>query len=275
MPWVRIDEHALNHVKILALSHGAFRLWVEGLAHCQKHLTDGLISQAALRGFRYVRSAWVAELTRQVDGMAALWLASEQGWHVHDYLQWNDTKAKVLSDRKQAKDRMDRLRGRAPCSPEQHTEQVTERTENERCTTTTSTTTDGGFTDPKPPSPLDGFDEFWRVYPRHEARKKAEKAWISIKRRPPLAEIVAAVRVHSRSIAWRKDGGQFIPHAATWLNGRRWEDEAIEEDEPLPLEPVEGWFDECRRLHNRTCNGRVAHDTQMYLDAERAKKVLA
>ncbi|MNH08813.1 hypothetical protein D3C79_682460 [compost metagenome] len=27
------------------------------------------------------------------------------------------------------------------------------------------------------------------------------------------------------STDWTKDGGQFIPHAATWLNGKRWEDE--------------------------------------------------
>lgn len=24
---------------------------------------------------------------------------------------------------------------------------------------------------------------------------------------------------------WKKDGGQFIPHPTTWLNGDRWEDE--------------------------------------------------
>ena len=29
----------------------------------------------------------------------------------------------------------------------------------------------------------------------------------------------------SKSHDWTKDGGQFIPHAATWLNGKRWEDE--------------------------------------------------
>jgi len=29
----------------------------------------------------------------------------------------------------------------------------------------------------------------------------------------------------SKSEQWTKDNGQYIPHAATWLNGRRWEDE--------------------------------------------------
>jgi len=27
---------------------------------------------------------------------------------------------------------------------------------------------------------------------------------------------------------WQRDGGQFIPHPATWLNGRRWEDQPPE-----------------------------------------------
>ena len=40
-----------------------------------------------------------------------------------------------------------------------------------------------------------------------------------------LDEIVAAVRAQSSWPEWTKDGGQFIPHAATWLNARRWEDE--------------------------------------------------
>ena len=28
-----------------------------------------------------------------------------------------------------------------------------------------------------------------------------------------------------RSPQWKKDNGEFIPHPATWLNGKRWEDE--------------------------------------------------
>jgi hypothetical protein len=27
---------------------------------------------------------------------------------------------------------------------------------------------------------------------------------------------------------WTRDSGQYIPHAATWLNQRRWEDEPFE-----------------------------------------------
>ena len=30
---------------------------------------------------------------------------------------------------------------------------------------------------------------------------------------------------HATCHDWLKDNGQFIPHAATWLNGKRWNDE--------------------------------------------------
>lgn len=142
MPWVRIDEHALNHVKILALSHGAFRLWVEGLAHCQKHLTDGAISRAALRGFRYASRPRVDELVASVDSHAPLWTPDEDGWRVHDYLQWNESREHVLEARKCAKDRMANLRSgrRSREQPtEQPLEQTGERSRNVRDTTTTTT----------------------------------------------------------------------------------------------------------------------------------------
>lgn len=109
-PWVRIDEHALNHVKILRLSHGAFRLWVEGLAHCQKHLTDGAISGASLREFRYLTRKALAELTASVDRMEPLWLQVDVGYQVHDYLTWNDSRSKVLRERAKAKARFDKFK---------------------------------------------------------------------------------------------------------------------------------------------------------------------
>lgn len=106
MPWVRIDEHALNHVKILALSADGFRLWVEGLSHCQRHLTDGAISRTALRTFRYALPAAVAELEASVDGLAPLWEPAAEGYQVHDYLQWNEPRERVLQNRQCAKQRM-------------------------------------------------------------------------------------------------------------------------------------------------------------------------
>lgn len=72
----------------------------------------------------------------------------------------------------------------------------------------------------------EGFAEFWQVYPRRTNRAKAEKAWLSLAPDASLRQqIMAAVAWQRQTAGWQKDGGQFVPHAATWIHNRRWEDE--------------------------------------------------
>lgn len=74
---------------------------------------------------------------------------------------------------------------------------------------------------------LAGFDEFWKRWPKRVARADAEKAWAKIAPdAKALRRILAAVAEQSRLPDWTKDGGKYIPHPGTWLNGKRWEDEA-------------------------------------------------
>lgn len=69
------------------------------------------------------------------------------------------------------------------------------------------------------------FDQFWKAYPRKVAKQDAEKAFAKINPDQPLFDsIMAALASAVRSPDWLKDGGQFIPYPASWLNGRRWED---------------------------------------------------
>ena len=71
-----------------------------------------------------------------------------------------------------------------------------------------------------------GFAEFWSAWPRKVGKAQAEKAWAKLHPSDDLvAAILRAIAAQSRSPQWLKDGGQFIPHPATWLNGKRWEDE--------------------------------------------------
>ena len=73
---------------------------------------------------------------------------------------------------------------------------------------------------------LGTFDEFWSAYPRKVAKPEALKAWIKIKPdAETLAAIMAGLAAAKQSRDWTKDDGQFIPHPATWLNQRRWEDQ--------------------------------------------------
>lgn len=71
-----------------------------------------------------------------------------------------------------------------------------------------------------------GFDEFWSAYPRKIAKPLASKAFAKVHPDAELlARILASVRQQASSEQWCNEGGRFVPHAATWLNGQRWLDE--------------------------------------------------
>jgi hypothetical protein len=72
------------------------------------------------------------------------------------------------------------------------------------------------------------FRVFWAAYPRKVAKRAAEKAWGRLKPSSILVLVILAdVEGRRKSEQWKKSGGQFIPHASTYLNGRRWEDEDV------------------------------------------------
>lgn len=75
---------------------------------------------------------------------------------------------------------------------------------------------------------LELFERFYKSYPRHVGRADALKAWGKLKLIPddPRIDAIRAGLARAKaSKEWAKDGGEFIPHPATWLNGRRWEDD--------------------------------------------------
>lgn len=72
----------------------------------------------------------------------------------------------------------------------------------------------------------DAFEAFWSAYPNKVKKPNALKVWEKLK---PEAELVARIMQGlarwKDSDQWTRDGGRFIPHPATWLNARQWEDE--------------------------------------------------
>lgn len=77
------------------------------------------------------------------------------------------------------------------------------------------------------------FLEFWSAYPRKVGKGAAWSAWKKA-RRPDVQVLVTAAEDQARSEQWRKDGGQYIPNPATWLNQRRWEDEPQSGHDVMP-----------------------------------------
>jgi hypothetical protein len=87
----------------------------------------------------------------------------------------------------------------------------------------------------------DAFAEFWKAYPKKIGKGAALTSWQKHHLDKKLPEIHAAVKVQSGSAQWKKDGGQFIPNPATWLNQSRWEDELMPVTDRLgdPITPTD------------------------------------
>jgi hypothetical protein len=66
------------------------------------------------------------------------------------------------------------------------------------------------------------FDEFWKVYPRKEAKKNAIAAYNKAKADPEI--IIGKVKSLVAG-GWKEKEIQFIPMPASWLNAERWNDE--------------------------------------------------
>ena len=72
------------------------------------------------------------------------------------------------------------------------------------------------------------FEKIWSVYPRHDGKAEAQKAFDKLKPSEELITVMlSAIEKQKQSEKWQSDGGKFIPHCKTWLNQRRWEDEGV------------------------------------------------
>lgn len=102
MAWVRIDDHAPEHPKLLRAGRDASWMWVQGLAYCSRNLTDGEIPREAVEGFAGRRSLQFA--AQLVD--VGLWKQTETGFRVHDYLDYNPSADQVAAKRKATTERV-------------------------------------------------------------------------------------------------------------------------------------------------------------------------
>ena len=76
--------------------------------------------------------------------------------------------------------------------------------------------------------PDDDFSHFWAMYPRRTQKSNAVKRWANMPRKDRFAALKAlSVQIER----WRvqRTEQQYIPHPATWLYQRRWEDEIVVE----------------------------------------------
>ena len=80
----------------------------------------------------------------------------------------------------------------------------------------------------------DSYLSFWKLYPNKKNKGEGFKAFKKI----PAVEypiIKDGLLTAIKSSDWLKDNGKYIPHPASWLNSRGWE------DEPNDRQPKRAW----------------------------------
>jgi hypothetical protein len=85
------------------------------------------------------------------------------------------------------------------------------------------------------------FDQFWTTFPRKTDKARAKRSFLRLTKTEQELAVSNIQRLYSETPA------QFVPHPSTYLNGKRWEDQAIQrtpnfaysnltqDDEPLPV----------------------------------------
>lgn len=102
------------------------------------------------------------------------------------------------------------------------------------------------------PPYTDEFEQLWKEYPRKDGKGNAYRVYLTLLDSGQLPEHEDfRQRIISRRYEpdWEKDNGQYVPHMATWLNGRGWEDAGCEWQKPADKTPsmddFEDLLDDC------------------------------
>lgn len=98
MSWFRCDDQLADHPKVMALGdlrRPAIGLWTMCGTYCARHLTDGFVSRQVVAMYAD------RDLKKLTDALvkAGLFIPVDGGWQLHDYLDWNPSREKVLKDR--------------------------------------------------------------------------------------------------------------------------------------------------------------------------------
>lgn len=252
MPWAKVDDAWWSHPKVMGLSLAARGLWTTALSWSCAHRRDVVPETfvAMVGGSDDLAAELVA---------AGLWHSVIGGWQIHD---WGEYQQQTVSEKRaeagrkgglsrgnaskaEANDKQNAVacESKAEANGQAGSPSRPDPTQNTRAPAdppvllaapepASSATADGA---------PDGFAEFWSLVRLKADKANAAKAWRKATTGPKRAdpEVIRA-RWAVQLKRWDAEGRprEKHPYAATWLNGRRWEDDDLD-PRPVNLGPNE------------------------------------
>lgn len=183
-------------------------IWIDAIAAMHENCRSGTLSGTPGQLSRVLRCSEAAFMAA-LDDLQATGTADVTKCRTNVTLI-NRRMREVFKVREDSRLRQRRRRGREDVTPN-----------------VTSYSSSSSSKDPPTPMGLESlFLIWWEAYPLKIAKQDAVKAWAKIHPDQGLLDkMLAAIDVQSKSQKWMKDEGAFIPHPASWLNKRRWEDD--------------------------------------------------
>lgn len=109
MTWLKLDDKFPHHPKVVGLSDVAFRLHMSALSHCAEYETDGrVVAHAVTLLTNHTEEERQEAIKDLVD--AGLWELIVGGWEIHDFLEWNPSKAELKANRRRWSDKKKKQR---------------------------------------------------------------------------------------------------------------------------------------------------------------------
>ncbi|MBH0778778.1 hypothetical protein [Nocardia bovistercoris] len=267
-PFITITVDMPRHPKFAALTKGQKFLIVEAWCHCGEYLTDGVVDPSTWRGLATKRDrdavlrAGVAvefkkgeiveipsEFRPDADRIRTEYESNTGRTLPTDcvlFLGYLDHQSKrsdveaMREKRRSAGQKGGQAKARNASKPgdngvasatargnQNGGKSVPEKeVEGEVLTDVSTSKTPSTAPQPTANANPPGFVEFWAAYPRRTDKGGARKAYAKATARTDPAAILEGARRFAADPNLPEP--QYIPHAATWLNGERWT------DEPLP-----------------------------------------
>jgi len=100
MAWTLIDDDFVNNIKIRKAGGDGMLLYICGLVHCNKNLTDGFIDEAYMP--QLYANSFCKKPKATIDKLieVGLWIKVEGGYQVNDFLEYNFSREEVEKRRK-------------------------------------------------------------------------------------------------------------------------------------------------------------------------------
>jgi hypothetical protein len=248
--WVKVDIGYFDNPKVVAVPPPARCLHLASICWSAQYRTDGRLPPHMIE--RLCAYAGADRSHADALVLVGLWELqdSSDDYFVHDYLDYNTPSSEVEAKRSQSRDRVRRYRERQASpqvsdvtSPSSRvTSRVTDGVTN-ACVTPVEVEVEVDVEENIPPTPravaLDPprrrarrkpgvydpeFLQWWALYPKGVGKRPAQEAWDKALQMGATPErLTAALQAALPEL--RKKDPQYIPHASTWLNQGRWEDE--------------------------------------------------